>query len=143
MPYPPLQPPPLPTSHPLALPPPTLHTGSKTPQLPPSESAFRLAMNDDPMATSKLAEGIRGFSADLVKLEATVRDRLGVAPVPSPIASAMAASAAATSNGDSGNGVTTNGSAGGGGDKTEFDQLAGVCSCRMCARVLSCESRSI
>ncbi|CAN0517932.1 unnamed protein product, partial [Ectocarpus sp. 12 AP-2014] len=45
-------------------------------QLPSSESAFRLAMNDDPMATSKLAEGIRGFSADLVKLEATVRDRL-------------------------------------------------------------------
>ncbi|CAM9743544.1 unnamed protein product, partial [Hapterophycus canaliculatus] len=94
--------------------------------LPPSESAFRLSMNDDPMATSKLAEGIRGFSADLVKLEATVRDRLGVAPVPSPIESALAGSTA-TTNGDSGNGdVTANGNGGGGGDETEFDQLAGM-----------------
>ncbi|CAM9283350.1 unnamed protein product [Scytosiphon promiscuus] len=95
-------------------------------KLPPSESAFRLAMNDDPMATSKLAEGIRGFSADLVKLEATVRDRLGVAPVPSPIAPAPAGSAAAA-NGDSGNGAggaATNGH--GGDDETEFDQLAGM-----------------
>ncbi|CAM9658130.1 unnamed protein product [Ectocarpus fasciculatus] len=86
-------------------------------KLPSSESAFRLAMNDDPMATSKLAEGIRGFSADLVKLEATVRDRLGVAPSPTP--GPAWAPAAAAANGDG----VTNG-VGGGGGKTQFDQLA-------------------
>ena len=35
----------------------------------PSEGGFRWAMNDDAMATEKLAEGIRGFAADQVKLE--------------------------------------------------------------------------
>lgn len=35
----------------------------------PSEGEFRWAMNDDAMATEKLAEGIRGFAADQVKLE--------------------------------------------------------------------------
>ncbi|CAN0306091.1 unnamed protein product [Ectocarpus sp. 6 AP-2014] len=92
-------------------------------KLPSSESAFRLAMNDDPMATSKLAEGIRGFSADLVKLEATVRDRLGVtpSPTPGPAWAPPAAAAAAAANGDG----VTNGN-GGGGVKTEFDQLAEV-----------------
>lgn len=34
-----------------------------------SESAFRWAMNEDPMATEKLAEGIRGFAADARTLE--------------------------------------------------------------------------
>lgn len=33
------------------------------------EGAFRWAMNEDAMATEKLAEGIRGFAADLRKLE--------------------------------------------------------------------------
>ncbi|MFK0572998.1 transaldolase [Endozoicomonas sp.] len=33
------------------------------------EAAFRWAMNEDAMATEKLAEGIRNFSADQVKLE--------------------------------------------------------------------------
>lgn len=33
------------------------------------ESAFRLALNNDAMATEKLAEGIRSFCADTVKLE--------------------------------------------------------------------------
>ncbi len=33
------------------------------------ENAFRLALNDDAMATEKLAEGIRLFCADTVKLE--------------------------------------------------------------------------
>jgi len=32
------------------------------------ESAFRFALNDDPMGTEKLAEGIRAFAADAVKL---------------------------------------------------------------------------
>lgn len=35
----------------------------------PSEGEFRWAQNDDAMATEKLAEGIRGFAADQVKLE--------------------------------------------------------------------------
>ncbi len=34
-----------------------------------SESAFRWQLNDDPMATDKLAEGIRAFAADAQKLE--------------------------------------------------------------------------
>ena len=33
------------------------------------ESSFRLALNDDAMATEKLAEGIRAFCVDAVKLE--------------------------------------------------------------------------
>jgi transaldolase len=39
------------------------------PQLDPSEAAFRFALNEDAMATEKLAEGIRQFVADTVKLE--------------------------------------------------------------------------
>ena len=38
-----------------------------------TESQFRLMLNNDPMATEKLAHGIRGFSADLEKLEAIIR----------------------------------------------------------------------
>jgi transaldolase len=37
------------------------------------EGAFRLALNEDAMATEKLAEGIRAFCADAVKLEALMR----------------------------------------------------------------------
>jgi transaldolase len=33
------------------------------------EKAFRFALNEDAMATEKTAEGIRLFSADIVKLE--------------------------------------------------------------------------
>jgi transaldolase len=33
------------------------------------EASFRLALNEDAMATDKLAEGIRTFRADAVKLE--------------------------------------------------------------------------
>jgi transaldolase len=33
------------------------------------EATFRLALNEDAMATEKLAEGIRAFCADAVKLE--------------------------------------------------------------------------
>ncbi len=36
------------------------------------EKAFRMAMNEDAMATEKLAEGIRLFCADAVKLEALI-----------------------------------------------------------------------
>lgn len=36
------------------------------------EKAFRFALNDDAMATEKLAEGIRQFNSYTVKLEALV-----------------------------------------------------------------------
>lgn len=50
-----------------------LYTGEK---IPVHESAFRLALNDDAMATEKLSEGIRGFSADIVKLESIILEKL-------------------------------------------------------------------
>jgi len=34
-----------------------------------TEASFRYAMNEDAMATEKLAEGIRAFCVDAVKLE--------------------------------------------------------------------------
>ena len=37
------------------------------------ESAFRWQLNEDAMATEKLAEGIRNFAADQVKLEAVLK----------------------------------------------------------------------
>ena len=37
------------------------------------EAAFRLALNQDAMATEKLSEGIRAFIADAEKLEALMR----------------------------------------------------------------------
>lgn len=39
------------------------------PKVSYDEAAFRFAMNEDAMATEKLAEGIRAFAADAVKLE--------------------------------------------------------------------------
>ncbi|MXQ06591.1 transaldolase [Alphaproteobacteria bacterium GH1-50] len=41
------------------------------------EAGFRWAMNEDPMATEKLAEGIRKFNADHQKLIGIVADRMG------------------------------------------------------------------
>ena len=38
------------------------------------ESAFRWQLNEDAMATEKLAEGIRNFAADQVKLEQLISD---------------------------------------------------------------------
>ncbi|AKJ27665.1 transaldolase [Caldimonas brevitalea] len=38
-----------------------------------NEAAFRYALNEDAMATDKLAEGIRAFAADAVKLEAMIQ----------------------------------------------------------------------
>ncbi len=40
------------------------------------EKAFRWAMNQDAMATEKLAEGIRGFAADLEKLEVVLKAKM-------------------------------------------------------------------
>lgn len=41
-----------------------------------NEAAFRWAMNEDPMATEKLAEGIRNFAKDQVKLEQLIATKL-------------------------------------------------------------------
>ena len=41
-----------------------------------SEKEFRWQLNADAMATEKLAEGIRGFSADLRALEDIIRPML-------------------------------------------------------------------
>ena len=47
--------------------------GSVAPAPPPlSEAAFRYALNEDAMATEKLAEGIRGFAVDADKLDALI-----------------------------------------------------------------------
>ena len=40
------------------------------------EKTFRWMINEDPMATDKLAGGIRGFAADIVKLEAIMKKLL-------------------------------------------------------------------
>ncbi|MBV1787639.1 transaldolase [Marinobacterium sp. D7] len=57
-----------------------IQVNSPTPPLIPAEplgeSEFRWLMNEDAMATEKLAEGIRGFEADQLKLEALLLDRL-------------------------------------------------------------------
>lgn len=47
-----------------------------TPPEPLSENEFRWQLNEDAMATEKLAEGIRGFDADQCKLEALLREKL-------------------------------------------------------------------
>ena len=40
------------------------------------EKSFRYALNSDAMATEKLAEGIRGFCADIEKLEVIVKAKI-------------------------------------------------------------------
>ena len=40
------------------------------------EKTFRWVINEDPMATEKLAEGIRTFAADIVKLEEMVKSKM-------------------------------------------------------------------
>ncbi|OQS05660.1 kinase [Thraustotheca clavata] len=41
-----------------------------------TEKEFRFAMNEDAMSTEKLSEGIRGFCADIIKLEAILKGKL-------------------------------------------------------------------
>jgi transaldolase len=49
----------------------------KAPALPNvDEASFRWAMNEDPMATEKLSEGIRQFAADLRKLHEVIGSKL-------------------------------------------------------------------
>ena len=43
------------------------------PEVHHNEASFRFALNEDAMATEKLAEGIRAFCADALKLEALMR----------------------------------------------------------------------
>ena len=45
-----------------------------------NETAFRWALNEDPCATEKLADGIRRFAADTVKLEEFLSDKLQLQP---------------------------------------------------------------
>ena len=49
-------------------------TGSKIHYKLGAESSFRFELNQDAMATEKLAEGIRGFVADQIKLETWLKD---------------------------------------------------------------------
>jgi len=44
----------------------------QTAQAPLSETAFRYALNENAMATEKLAEGIRAFAADAARLDALI-----------------------------------------------------------------------
>jgi len=49
---------------------------TKTPPAKMTEAEFRFELNQDAMATEKLAEGIRGFVADQSKLEAALSEKL-------------------------------------------------------------------
>ncbi|MEQ1860350.1 MAG: transaldolase family protein, partial [Chthoniobacteraceae bacterium] len=45
-------------------------------KLPLDEKTFRYLVNDDQMATEKTSDGIRKFSADIVKLEKLIASKL-------------------------------------------------------------------
>lgn len=83
-------------------------------------------MNDDAMATSKLAEGIRNFSADILKLETTVRERLGVVPAPSPEPTTAPPSPTNGATNGSTAAPSTRSGRGASNGQSEFDQLAGM-----------------
>ncbi|KAB0681267.1 transaldolase [Aureimonas leprariae] len=51
--------------------------GAKPERVRYDEKSFRWAMNEDAMATEKLAEGIRQFNADLIKMRQLISERLG------------------------------------------------------------------
>jgi transaldolase len=51
--------------------------GADLKQVSFDEKGFRLAFNEDAMATEKTAEGIRGFAADIVKLEQLIKQKRG------------------------------------------------------------------
>jgi len=50
---------------------------SNEPKITLDEKSFRYALNEDAMATEKTAQGIRGFAADIVKLETLFRGMIG------------------------------------------------------------------
>jgi transaldolase len=45
-------------------------------KVPLDEKAFRWMLNEDAMGTEKLAEGIRKFTEDIIKLEGLIAKRL-------------------------------------------------------------------
>jgi len=53
---------------------PEMASGADIERIELNEARFRWLMNEDAMATEKLAEGIRGFTADTLKLEQLVAD---------------------------------------------------------------------
>jgi len=58
-------------------------TKAKTMDIPTiemNESIFRWMLNEDAMATEKLAEGIRGFTKDIIKLEEIVQAKIDASP---------------------------------------------------------------
>ena len=50
------------------------------PKITMNENVFRWMMNEDAMATEKLAEGIRGFAKDIVKLEEIIQAKIDASP---------------------------------------------------------------
>ncbi len=56
---------------------PAAATSADLTQVTFNEAAFRFALNEDAMATEKTAEGIRLFSADIVKLEHLIAQKRG------------------------------------------------------------------
>ena len=52
------------------------HGATTTPPTALTESEYRWDMNEDAMATEKLAEGIRNFTVDQIKLEALLQAKL-------------------------------------------------------------------
>jgi len=63
-----------------------LTPGARAATTPPrmTEAQFRWQMSEDPMATEKLAEGIRAFAVDSVKLEKVLAAKLKLAATTSP-----------------------------------------------------------
>ena len=57
----------------------TENTGQPQAKLSMDEKTFRWMMNEDQMATEKLSQGIRGFTADQIKLEELVKPILAAA----------------------------------------------------------------
>jgi transaldolase len=51
-------------------------TLADVPRLVLDEKTFRYLLNDNAMATEKLAEGIRKFAADIIKLEKFIASKL-------------------------------------------------------------------
>jgi transaldolase len=51
-------------------------TTMEIPKIDMDEKTFRWMINEDAMATEKLAEGIRNFTADIVKLEKIVKEKM-------------------------------------------------------------------
>lgn len=50
------------------------------PKIDADEKAFRMMLCMNPMATEKLAAGIRGFAADIEKLETIISEKMAAAP---------------------------------------------------------------